>query len=59
MITREVSEWLDKVKRKQYSYEDAMSEFAYFSSFLTREEIEEFADILRQTISEVSLRGID
>ena len=25
----------------------------------TREEIEEFADILRQTISEVSLRGID
>ena len=39
MITREVREWLDKVKRKQYSYEDAMSEFAYFSSFLTREEM--------------------
>ncbi len=40
MITREVREWLDKVKHKQYSYEDAMCEFARFSPFLTREEME-------------------
>ena len=39
MLTREVREWLDKVKRKQYSYEDAMYEFARFSSYLTREEM--------------------
>ena len=39
MITREVREWLNKVKRKQYSYDDAMYEFMRFSSFLTREEM--------------------
>ena len=39
MITREVREWLQKVERRQYSYEDAMSEFVRFSSFLTREEM--------------------
>lgn len=39
MITREVREWLNKVERKQYSYDDAMHEFMRFSSFLTREEM--------------------
>ena len=39
MITREVREWLQKVERKQYSYDDAMYEFIRFSSFLTREEM--------------------
>lgn len=39
MITREVREWLQKVERRQYSYEDAMYEFLRFSSFLTREEM--------------------
>lgn len=39
MLTREVREWLQKVQRKQYSYEDAMYEFMRFSSFLTREEM--------------------
>lgn len=39
MITREIREWLDKVKRKQYSYEDAMYEFSRFSPFLTKEEM--------------------
>ena len=39
MLTREVREWLEKVQRGQYSYEDAMSEFVRFSSFLTREEM--------------------
>ena len=39
MITREVREWMQKVERKQYSYDDAMYEFMRFSSFLTREEM--------------------
>lgn len=39
MLTREVREWLEKVKRRQYSYEDAIYEFMRFSSFLTREEM--------------------
>jgi hypothetical protein len=39
MITREVREWIQKVERRQYSYEDAMYEFMRFSSFLTREEM--------------------
>ena len=39
MLTREVREWLQKVERRQYSYDDAMSEFIRFSAFLTREEM--------------------
>lgn len=39
MITREVREWLNKVERRQYSYDDAMYEFMRFASFLTREEM--------------------
>lgn len=39
MLTREVREWMEKVQRRQYSYEDAMYEFMRFSSFLTREEM--------------------
>lgn len=39
MLTREVREWLEKVQRRQYSYDDAIYEFMRFSSFLTREEM--------------------
>ena len=39
MITREVREWLNKVQRRQYSYEDAMYEFIHFANYLTREEM--------------------
>lgn len=39
MITREVREWLEKVKRKQYSYDDTMYEFMRLASCLTREEM--------------------
>ena len=48
MITKEVRQWLQKVERKQYSYEDAMYEFMRFSSFLTREEMK----IIKQKIEE-------
>lgn len=39
MITKEVREWMEKVERMQYSYKDAMYEFARFSSYLTRDEL--------------------
>ena len=39
MLTREVMEWMQKVERGQYSYDDAMYEFMRFARFLTREEI--------------------
>ena len=39
MITREVREWLQKVERGQYSYDDAMSEFMRFAPYLKREEM--------------------
>lgn len=39
MLTKEVREWMQKVERRQYSYDDAMYEFVRFSSFLTREEM--------------------
>ena len=39
MITHEVREWLNKVERRQYSYDDAMYEIMRFSSFLTRDEM--------------------
>lgn len=39
MLTREVRQWLEKVERKQYSYDDAMYEFMRFSAYLTREEM--------------------
>ena len=39
MITKEVREWMQKVERMQYNYDDAISEFMRMSSFLTKEEI--------------------
>ena len=41
MLTREVREWLQKVERRQYSYEDAMYEFMRFSAYLTKEELKQ------------------
>ena len=51
MITREVREWLQKVERKQYSYDDAMYEFMRFSSFLTREEMKMLKKKLEESFS--------
>ncbi len=39
MITKEVREWIEKVKRGQYSYNDAMEELMRFAPYLTREEL--------------------
>ena len=51
MITREVREWLQKVERKQYSYDDAMYEFMRFSSFLTREEMKMLKNKIEESFS--------
>lgn len=48
MITKEVRDWLQKVERRQYNYDDAMYEFMRFSSFLTREEMK----MIKQKIEE-------
>ena len=52
MITHEVREWLQKVERRQYSYNDAMYEFMRFSSFLTREEMKMIKSKLEESYSE-------
>ena len=39
MITKEVREWMQKVKSGRYSHDTAMQELIRFSSFLTREEM--------------------
>jgi hypothetical protein len=49
MITREVREWIQKVERRQYSYDDAMRELMRFSSFLTREELKEIKNKLEDS----------
>ena len=51
MITREVREWLQKVERRQYSYEDAMSEFMRFAPYLTREEMKMLKSKIEQSYS--------
>ena len=48
MITKEVREWLQKVERRQYSYDDTMYEFMRFSAFLTREEMKMIKTKLEQ-----------
>ena len=41
MLTKEVREWIKKVERRQYSYEDAMYEFMTFAPYLTKEELKQ------------------
>ena len=41
MLTREVREWMQKVERRQYSYDDAMYEFLHFAPILTKEELKQ------------------
>lgn len=48
MLTREVREWLQKVERRQYSYDDAMYEFMQFTKFLTKEELKQLKNRLEE-----------
>ena len=49
MLTREVREWLQKVERRQYSYEDAMFEFMHLAKYLTREELKQLKSRLEES----------
>lgn len=49
MLTREVREWLQKVERRQYSYNDAMYEFIRFAQYLTREEMKQLKNKLENS----------
>ena len=50
MITKEVREWISKVERAQYSYDDAMKEFVRMASYLTKEEIKMVMNKLKSCI---------
>lgn len=41
MLTKEVREWIQKVERRQYSYDDAMYAFSRFAPYLTKEELKQ------------------
>lgn len=47
MITKEIREWMQKVKLCHYSYEDAMHEFLRFSSYLTIDEMKMIKEMLK------------
>lgn len=49
MLTKEVRQWLEKVERRQYSYEDAMYEFSRFAPYLTREELKQLKSKLENS----------
>ncbi len=46
MLTREVREWLQKVERNQYSYDDAIYELSRFALYLTRDELKQIKNKL-------------
>ena len=48
MLTREVRIWLDNVKNKRLSYDDAMYELTNFLPYLTKEELIQFKRILSE-----------
>lgn len=49
MLTKDVREWIQKVERGQYSYQDAMEEFVRFSAYLTVSEIKMIKNKLQET----------
>ena len=49
MLTREVREWIQKVERKQYSYDDAMYEFTRFAPYLIKEELKQLKNRLQNS----------
>jgi hypothetical protein len=49
VLTREVREWLEKVRQGRYSYENTMYEFANLSRILTREEMKFLKSKIEET----------
>jgi len=50
MITKEVNEWVRKVEKGNYSSWDIMEEFANFSKYLTKAEMEQITKRLKTHI---------
>lgn len=46
MLTKEVREWIQKVERRQYSYDGAIYEFMSFAHYLTKEELKQLKNRL-------------
>ena len=50
MITKEVNEWLKKVEKGNYSSWDIMEEFAHFSKYLTKTDMQQISKKLKKNI---------
>lgn len=50
MMTKEVNDWIKKVEQGNYSSWEIMEEFAKFSKYLTKEEMEQVKRRLDSTI---------
>lgn len=50
MITKEVNDWVKKVKKGNYASWDIMEEFVNISKYLTKDEMSQVSKKLRQTI---------
>ncbi len=57
MITKEVREWMQKVERGQYSYEDALYVFTSFMPILTKDEIKTIKSRLSHTYTDKPFSG--
>ena len=50
MITKEVNDWLKKVETRNYSSWEIMEEFTKFHKYLTKEEVEQIKNRLKNSI---------
>ncbi len=50
MLTKEVNEWVQRVKKGNYSSWDIMEEFTHFSKYLTKAEMLQIHKQLQQHI---------
>ena len=48
MLTKEVNDWIRKVKKGNYSSWDVMEEFAQFAKHLTKDEMMQVTTTLRR-----------
>lgn len=50
MMTKEVNDWLRKVENGNYSSWEIMEEFTKFHKYLTKEEVEQIKNRLKNSI---------
>lgn len=49
MITKEVNDWIRKVEQGRYSHETAMEEFVRISKYLTKEEVKQVLNRIKNS----------